>query len=326
MIKLGIRVSSDYNFGLGHFYRCLSIRERIDNEVVWFLDSKNKFIEDLVSPRDKIYYEKDKYDLSLAKKEVKKNVINIILIDTYSIKQKNILELSKIIPVAIFLDNKELIKVQIVICPHPIKLTDIKDVVLLSGTKYAPILNTFNAKKGKINTKSINILVSMGAYDSKGITLKVIRAIERLYLKFDFNVTIVIGKKSPIINKIKSLIFNLSKFKLLIAVKDMNLIYNVHDIAIGAPGLSQFERAYKGLPSVIIAQNNMHKDILNNWVRLGCAIKANNSINSIEDAIYKLIKNKTLRNKIKTKCLNTVDGKGSNRIANELKNYVSLND
>jgi len=112
----------------------------------------------------------------------------------------------------------------------------------------------------------------------------------------------------------------------LIAVKDMNLIYNINDIAVGAPGLSQFERAYKGLPSVIISQNNMHKDILNNWIRLGCAIKANNSIRSIENAIYKLVTNKVLRNKIQTNCLNTVDGKGSDRIANELKKYVSVND
>tara|TARA_B100000686_G_scaffold104955_1_gene112123 strand:- start:6334 stop:7314 length:981 start_codon:yes stop_codon:yes gene_type:complete len=326
MIKLGIRVSSNNNFGLGHFYRCLSIREQLNTKVLWFLDSKNKSIENLVPSRDKIYYEKDKHNVFLTKKEAKNNTINIILIDTYSIKQKNILELSDIIPVAVFVDSKNKIKSQIVICPHPIKLIGIKTEVLLSGIKYAPILKKFNKKQKKIKNKKIKILISMGAYDSKGITLKAIKAIERLSLNIDFDVTVVIGEKSPIINKIKNLIINFKKFKLLVAVKDMNLIYNINDIAVGAPGLSQFERAYKGLPSVIISQNNMHKDILNNWIRLGCAIKANNSIRSIENAIYKLVTNKVLRNKIQTNCLNAVDGKGSDRIANELKKYVSVND
>lgn len=326
MMKLGIRVSSDHNSGLGHFYRCLSIREKINNDAIWFLDSKNKFIKNLVPKIDKIYYEKNKYDISLTKKEIKKNVIDLILIDTYSLTHKNILQLSAIIPVAIFLDKKKYIKVQISICAHPIKLINNKSEVMLSGTNYAPILKKYTNTTKEIHSKRNNILISMGAYDSKGITLKVIKAIEKLSLKLNYNVTIVIGEKSPIINDIKSLIYNLKQYKLLIAVNDMNYIYDNSDVAIGAPGLSQFERAYKGLPTILIAQNNIHKDILKNWVNLGCAIKADNFIKSIADAIHELIKNKFLQKKIITNCLKAVDGQGSDRIMNEFKNYVNKND
>ena len=47
------------------------------------------------------------------------------------------------------------------------------------------------------------------------------------------------------------------------------------------------ERLASGLPNILIPQNNIHIDLIDKWVKLGCAIKAEkNSIRSIQDKLY----------------------------------------
>ena len=98
------------------------------------------------------------------------------------------------------------------------------------------------------------------------------------------------------------------------------------NIAIGAPGLSYMERLASGIPNILIPQNNIHIDLIDKWVSLGCAIKAENSIRSIQDSLNLLI----LDNVLKTKLIKTghkfIDGKGGIRIVEEIKKLVSFYD
>jgi len=58
------------------------------------------------------------------------------------------------------------------------------------------------------------------------------------------------------------------------------------------------ERLYFGLPTILIAQNEVHEPLVDKWVNLGCAIKSHNCIKVIEKKILYMIKNKEIRKEL----------------------------
>ena len=319
MINLGIRVASEEKLGKGHLERCLAIRSHFKGNVFWFFDSKNRAILSRISKKDKYFFEGNSKSYTKLKLKVFQNIINLVLLDTYEINLKNFNSDIGKVPIAYIADKytKEIFDILISPQPYLYKKNDSK--ILLSGLKYAPISKKiYNFKKIK-RGKKLNILVSMGAFDSSGVTLVVISSIKKLLkLGLDFNVRIVLGEKSPIINGVKKAIINDNKFKLFIGTKKMNYLYNYTDIAIGAPGLSHFERMLIGIPTVLIAQNHQHKVLFQNWKQLSGTIIAENNIDSIKIKLQELIKNAVLRDKIKSINKKLIDGNGAKRIADTI--------
>ena len=328
MIKLGIRVANSITAGRGHFERCFAISNHISEKIFWFLDEKSYFFESRIKNNDEIIYEKNITQISHMIKTVNENRINIILIDSYNIDINSISYLSKKIPICVFQDSSKLLDVQMIICPHPIELLKHKNSISLCGPMFAPISSNFVYNKVISKDDNINILISMGAYDSLGVTLNIIKSIRKLSLnmKKSFKTRIVLGEGSPIINKIKELIKNDMNFNLITGTKDMNEIYNNTSIALGAPGLSHMERLYFGLPTILIAQNNIHESLVDKWVSLGCGIKCENSISSIQKKLSYVIKNKKIRYNLIKNGRNLVDGKGSLRIVEAMLKIVKIYD
>ncbi len=324
MINLGIRVSNSINSGRGHFERCLSISTYFSSKVLWFLDEKNKFSQNKIKDKDEIIYEDSVNQVSKVVKAINEKKINIVLLDSYYIDINSISELFKNIPLCVFQDNDEFLNASMIICPHPIEINKTKDVISLCGPRYAPISNKFIFDKTTKNVKDRNILISMGAYDSKGTTINIIKAIKNLFDANNKNIQtkIVLGKEAPSIKKIKSIIKNDKNFELLLDVKDMSNIYNNTFFAIGAPGLSHMERLYFGIPTILIAQNKVHESIVNKWVAMGCAEKSEDSVHIIEKKILHIIENKKARNDLSKNGRNLVDGKGASRIAEAMLKII----
>ena len=86
------------------------------------------------------------------------------------------------------------------------------------------------------------------------------------------------------------------------------------------------ERLASGLPNILIPQNNIHIELIDKWVNLGCAIKAENSIRSIQDSLNLLILDNTLKNKLNKTGHKFIDGKGGIRIAKAIKKLVNFYD
>ena len=93
-----------------------------------------------------------------------------------------------------------------------------------------------------------------------------------------------------------------------------------NDFAIGAPGISQIERMYLGLPSILIAQNNIQKPIINNLKKNKLSININGNIKNVVKNLISV--NKDELNYIKNNCLKVIDGKGSIRIADIINKCV----
>ena len=324
MLKLGIRVSTEVTYGKGHFMRCLSIRKYIKGDIIWFFDKKSDAIEKNIPTIDKIIYENDSSKNIKLKKYILNKEIDGLLIDNTAINIEEIRGLDRKMPIAALVDTDNKIKVNIVICPQPINIKNIIGIKYLCGPKYAPIENSDKSHKKNIDYS--NLLVSFGSYDSKGITLNAIEAIKSLIKNkgYRFSVIVTLGKDSPILRKVRASIKNVSSFKLIVDTNNMEKIYSKCSIAIGAPGLSHLERMYYGMASLLISQNFVHEPLVNKWVSLGVAFKAENSILSIENNLQKLLDNDSLSKRIISKGMTLVDGKGAIRIANEINKLVTL--
>ena len=318
MLRLGIRVSTVSNKGLGHLLRCLAVRKHIIGQVNWFIDFKDNYIEKKINSEDNIFYENgtDKYEN--LKKLVLNKTINCIFIDSYSLNFKAFSN----VPTIFLVDDKTNIKANIIICPQPIKFAYVSGIKYLCGPKYSPISEEyFYSNKNNIRT---NILVSFGSYDSKGITLNVIRAISNLITKgcYNYNIIILLGKKSPIIKEVRLLISKYSNFNLIIDSANLNDIYSKCFLAIGAVGLSFMERVASGIPNLLIAQNLYHKKLIRQWVELGCALESDKSSRGIEKKLMELIDNKDMRKTITKNGERVIDGKGSYRIAKHVNGLI----
>ena len=327
MLKLGIRVSTEASSGRGHFQRCLNIRHYINEKVCWFVDGESSFIKNRIPNFDKLFVEKDRNNFLTLKKYIQKSHINCVLIDSYHINVTDFYNINLNVPIIALIDKNIRIKADLVVSPQPIDLELQNDVKYLCGPKYSPINSIFfnNDKKKFFKNK---ILISFGAYDNNRISINVVKAIKNILLSnsWTLDVVILLGKDSLIINEIRTLIKNFKNFQLIIEPKNIENIYNECNIALGAPGLSYMERLASGLPNILIPQNNIHIDLIDKWVKLGCAIKAENSIRSIQDSLNLLILDNTLKNKLIKTGHKFIDGKGGVRIAKAIKKLVNFYD
>ena len=324
MLKLAIRVSSNSSSGRGHIERCLAIRKYLPEKVFWFVDSDSKYIKNKIFKSDKIFYENGKHKFNILKNSLKKYFINCILIDNYNIDSKDIYNISDDIPIIVFVDQNTNIKADMLICSQPIDLDYTQGKKYLVGPKYAPISEKFNFVKKDIKKKK-NILISFGAYDSAGVTLNVIKSIKDFIESGSYNLNIIITltNESPIISHVKYEIKNLSNFKLVLDCKKMEDIYKDCGIALGAPGLSHLERMASGIPSILISQNKLHSSLIDKWVKLGCGVKAESTLESIQDKLKLFLLNDDFREKIIINGRNLIDGKGAHRIATEIIKMVN---
>ena len=100
-----------------------------------------------------------------------------MLVDSYDIKKNTLNKLNKIVFTSIILDNYKKLYANVIISTQPLKFDRLKNY-LSYRKKFAPI--EFIKEKFKVRN---TLLVSMGMYDSKGITLKNNKSIKKHYKK-----------------------------------------------------------------------------------------------------------------------------------------------
>ena len=325
MLKIAFRISTLKKYGNGHINRCLAIRSYLNAEVSWFIDNPKLDIKSIFPITDKVFIEENENSCFKLIDEVKNNNIKTVLIDSYNINNDIKNQLSKILSIIIIDDKDCQLNVAMIICPQPIK--HLNNNIKLYGPSFAPISSAFKKKpKETIKNLKVNkILISMGYVDTHGVTLNIITSIINTFDNTK-KVTIVLGKYAPHIQVIKEKIKPYSNYQLIIEPKNMNEIYHNNNIALGAPGLSHLERLFVGLPTILIPQNKSHSNLINQWENLGCCIKAENTVFSIEKALKKLMLSKSLRHTIINKGQNLVDGLGTKRIAKEIIQLLKKND
>lgn len=192
----------------------------------------------------------------------------------------------------------------------------------LTGIEYA-IINSHFSKHHKsqlmLDTKLVNkprVLLSMGGIDAPNATEQVLSVLRQSISPPE--TTVLLSPRAPHYNKIKEFAEENSAWVIHVNfVDDMADLMCKHDIAIGAPGSTSWERACVGLPSIVIALADNQQTICKNLEAVGAAISVElNAINKNLMSAYKdLIKNYSEMRSIN---LNLCDGRGVDRIMKQI--------
>lgn len=193
----------------------------------------------------------------------------------------------------------------------------------LIGEDYFLLKPEFTTKSYAVSKRPKTILITMGGSDPEKITLKVLNAISNLN-QID-EIIVVIGKASNISSSdIMKTIHN-SKIKINV-LNNLENISNVMlecDIAITNSGLTKYELASLGVPSIIISNNKQqafYSDFFSSF-KASIHLGYYNDINEkfIRDKCLELMQKYELRVTMSNSGKKLIDGNGINRIWKAIK-------
>lgn len=198
---------------------------------------------------------------------------------------------------------------------------------ILVGPHYAMLRPEFSRIRQKSlerrnSSQIINrILVAIGGSDPHDVTTTAICALMHCYQ--NINIDVVLGKNSPNLNKVRNLIFSFrDKIKLHIDTQKMSELMLNADLAIGACGISSWERCTLGLPTIAITIAENQRENAQSLEKAGAILYSgewtNISENSIVKNLKEIQKNPFLLEKMSLSSRKICNGKGISRIINSV--------
>lgn len=159
-----------------------------------------------------------------------------------------------------------------------------------------------------------NILISMGGIDAPNATLSVLKA---LCDKVPANFTVLLSPRSPHFQAVKQWCASRPHVDHKEFVTDMASLMLSHDIAIGAPGTTSWERACLGLPNIIIPIAENQRMICQQLAIHGASLSL--EINQIPHSLYNVYQ-KIVEHWASFKAANLTlcDGLGTRRVGLEI--------
>ncbi len=351
-----IRADANGIMGSGHVMRCLSVAhafKRMHQEVLFITADpwSNKLIDNKGFDTVCLNSAFDDPDSELSKisKIIEKNKPELLLVDSYYVTEKYFNSLSGIVRTAYMDDlNKQVWNTDVLINYNIFSsvydYSGYKNTKLLLGMKYAPLRTEFEGlKKHEIKEKVSDVLVSVGGADPEGVTEKIISSVCSSYEGIRFH--IVVGALNSGIEKIKAMAAgSLSENQFAQSARHYftgdgqsagNIILHINethmsklmmscDAALAAAGSTLYELCACGVPTVTfgLADNQLtaieefgHRELM---ISAGDCRENSNFTFDAERALFKLINDRTMREKMSLKMQTLVDGKGADRIAEEL--------
>jgi UDP-2,4-diacetamido-2,4,6-trideoxy-beta-L-altropyranose hydrolase len=166
---------------------------------------------------------------------------------------------------------------------------------VLAGSNYALLNSNFAVMREKSYARPspktpVRVLVSMGGYDKPNVTLAVLKVLVK---KTGLVITVLLGPTSLHFDSVVSFCTDHHNIIHLDFVNDMAKLMINHDIAVGAPGTTSWERACLGLPSILIPLAENQTEIARELESINAAIIID--VDKIQDdlmyAVDKVISN-----------------------------------
>jgi len=199
--------------------------------------------------------------------------------------------------------------------------TSTKCTEVLVGSQHSLLAPQYGALRSLAEAKvSISpvykVLVTMGAIDTPNVTLKVLDALSSIK---NIEVTVLLSTRAPHYDSVSAFCDSHKKINHIDFSDDVATLMLEHDIAIGAPGSTSWERACLGLPSIIVPIAENQIDIAENIANAGAAIKLN--IGDIElgfkNAFNQIIDNWSVYRRAN---FMITDGQGAFRVIKQIEN------
>ena len=188
-----------------------------------------------------------------------------------------------------------------------------------TGIKYSILSPDFSRyREHALDRSSLStpprVLVSFGGVDLPNASLAVVK---ELVKDTKFHITVLLSKISPSYAEVVSFCNQHSQVKHLDFVTHMAELMHHHDIAIGAPGGSSWERMCMGLPTVLIPIAENQKNNCIALAQSGVAVSI--SLDTIDTKLSSAIEELMCDwNGFRNRAIKLCDGSGVYRITNEI--------
>ena len=299
--KIAFRVDADSKMGLGHVYRAITLANRIFGHEIVFLMNKSKKlgIKKVMENNYSIIEFENSSELFRKLGEINPDIVINDILDT---SKDYILKLKKL---GIFVVNFEDLG----------EGADFADIVINAlyensnppenhyyGYRYECLRDEFHLySKKKVGKRVKQLLVTFGGIDENNLTLRTLKAIEKIGIK-KMSVSVILGLGYPFKNNLRNRIQSMKEKGFRICVKEdvRSMAEYIHksDLIVTSNGRTIYEVASIGTPCVSISQNEREVTHLFSRVSKGVmnlGIAFNVSEDDIGNAIKKIINDWNLR-------------------------------
>jgi UDP-2,4-diacetamido-2,4,6-trideoxy-beta-L-altropyranose hydrolase len=267
-----IRIDVGAKTGSGHLFRCLAIMEELkskDKTVIFLINDKEEFLkhfENKSPPHIEIGKDNCLEEIKNCKKY--KKMFSKLIVDLphqnerYSEKFQNICQ----VVILDDLGNKEIfseiiINGSIVKKFHNYKINR-KETKLFLDSNYMIIRPNILKYRDKyqIRNESIErILITFGGSDSSELTQKILNLVN--FSKF--NVSVLIGPSYRNYKKLEKIIQGKTNIQIITSTHDVAKLFINQDLVISASGITAYELALLGVPTIFIPSEK-HEELTAN--------------------------------------------------------------
>lgn len=278
---IALRVDGGKDIGMGHIMRTMALakdlKKKQENKEVFYITKddptavnklKENDFEVLVIDKN-LSYEKE---IEKVQEIIKKKKVNKLITDSYEIDQNYLIEMRKVVDKLITVhDYAPFAFPSHVVINGNAYAEDLNyesyygDTEFLLGTDYLLLREEFrNLPEIEVRDRVQNILVTVGGYDMRNLTPKIVRALNELDLdgiddqyidKENLHIDVVIGPSfdnlDEIIEEVQKSILDIS---LNFNIKKMSKLMLKSDIAISSGGSTLYELAVTKTPVLVLLQ------------------------------------------------------------------------
>lgn len=194
----------------------------------------------------------------------------------------------------------------------------------LLGPRYALLRPEFYEARKTLRQRDgrvRRVMVFFGGVDPTNETEKVLEALTNITNR-SFEVDVVVGIGNPHKEQIQNVCAVYDNFHYHCKVHNMAELVAAADLALGAGGSAIWERCAVGLPSLVTVLADNQKELATSGARAGLFIKLGEfsdvTSDIISNALSFALNFPEVLQHYSRNCLETVDGKGTGRVANLL--------
>lgn len=205
---------------------------------------------------------------------------------------------------------------------------------MLLGPAYALLRPQFVAARSRLQPRATEgpvrrILVSLGTMDVNNATDRVLEAIA--WAGIDAVVDVVLGAGAPHLGEVKSHAQEMGqRVTVHTRVEDMTALMARADLAIGAAGITSWERCCLGLPSVVVVTAGNQRRVAEALEREGAAVSLgwHSAVGPerIAAAVMELDRDSARRARMGAKAAALCDGRGARRVGMEILSNETARD
>lgn len=195
---------------------------------------------------------------------------------------------------------------------------------LMVGGAYFPMKSRMTNKTAG---RGINVSFFAGGADPDHVTIRMLNYLMEQHHSLHYNLHIVVGMMNNDYPAIEKICSHLPGIQLHFGLTDLSNIYRQSDLAISAAGITLYELAYYGVPSVAysMVDNQVHTAEAFDKAGISINIGVSKQLQVFPQmfaAVDKLISDQELRKKMSEDAKMVIDGYGAVRIADCIRQAV----